>query len=380
MCLVAAARQADDRAAGVHIPARCAETGERGHEVHAAVIRHALGQNVALVCRSDQAELITQPLDGAAGIEHAALERIGRLTIDRPRNARDQTADAAHGFAAGIHEREAAGAVRIFCLARHDACLAQQGGRLVAGAAADRYALERLKPRKPRRHLPIHHGRWHRHRQHAHRDAEACAQLLVPAEIINVKQHRARAVGVIRHMGAAAGQIPDEPRIHVAEQQLAALGTLARTGNVIEDPLDLRAGEIGVNEQAGLFLHIRAETVGRELVADGRRAAALPDDCVIDGLAGVLVPDDRRLALVRDADAGDVRRRQAALFKRLAHGKHLTLKDDHRVMFHPARFWVDLREGILRQRHNVALTVENNRAGTGCTLVKCNDVAVHNSH
>ena len=181
-------------------------------------------------------------------------------------------------------------------------------------------------------------------------------------------------------MGAAAGQIPDEPRIHVAEQQLAALGALARTRNVIEDPLDLRAGEIGVNEQAGLFLHIRAETVGRELIADGRRAAALPDDCVIDGLAGVLVPDDRRLALVRDADAGDVRRRQAALFKRLAHGKHLTLKDDHRVMFHPARFWVDLREGILRQRHNVALTVENNRAGTGCTLVKCNDVAVHNSH
>ena len=181
-------------------------------------------------------------------------------------------------------------------------------------------------------------------------------------------------------MGTAAGQIPDEPRVHVAEQQLAALGTLARTGNVIEDPLDLRAGEIGVDEQAGLFLHIRAKAVGREPVADGRRAAALPDDRVIDGLAGVLVPDDRRLALIRDADAGDVRRRQAALFKRLAHGKQLTLEDDHRVMLHPARLRVDLREGVLRQRHDVALAVEDNRAGTGCTLVKCNDVAVHNSH
>lgn len=104
-------------------------------------------------------------------------------------------------------------------------------------------------------------------------------------------------------MGAAAGQIPDEPRVHIAEQQLAALGTLARTRNVIEDPLDLRAGKIGVDEQAGLLLHIRAKTVGRELIADGRRAAALPDDRVIDGLARVLVPDDRRLALVRDADA-----------------------------------------------------------------------------
>ena len=179
-------------------------------------------------------------------------------------------------------------------------------------------------------------------------------------------------------MGAAAGQIPDEPRVHVAEQQLTALGTLARTGNVIEDPLDLRAGEIGIDEQASLFFHIRPEAIRSELVADGRRASALPDDRVINRLAGILVPDDRRLALVRDADAGDVRRRQAALFKRLAHGKQLTLKDDHRVMLHPARLRVDLREGILRQRHNVALAVKDNRAGTGCTLVKCNDVAVHN--
>ena len=191
MRLVAAARQADDRAAGVHIPARRAETGERRHKVHAAVIRHTLGQNVALVCRADQAELVTQPLDRTAGIEHAALERICRLTVDRPRNACDQTADAAHGFAAGVHEREAAGAVRIFCLTRHNARLAQQGGRLVAGAAADRDALERLEPRQARRHLPVYHRRRHRHRQHAHRDAEARAKLLIPAEIINVKQHRA---------------------------------------------------------------------------------------------------------------------------------------------------------------------------------------------
>ena len=82
MRLVAAARQADDRTAGVHIPARRAKTGERGHEVHTAVIRHALGQNVALVRRADQTKLVAQPLDGAASIEHTALERIGRLAVD----------------------------------------------------------------------------------------------------------------------------------------------------------------------------------------------------------------------------------------------------------------------------------------------------------
>ena len=181
-------------------------------------------------------------------------------------------------------------------------------------------------------------------------------------------------------MRAAAGKVPDEPRVHIAEQQVAALGALSCTRNVIQNPLDLRAGEVGIDEQTGFLLHVVAETVRHQLVADGRRAAALPDDCIIDRSAGVLVPDDGRLALVRDADAGDVRRRQAALFKCLAHGEQLALEDDHRVMLNPARFRIDLREWILRQRYDVSLTIEDNRAGTGCTLIKCNDVAVHNEN
>ena len=330
--------------------------------------------------RADDTKLVAQPLNGAAGVEHAAFEGIGGLAVNGPRNTRDQTADAAHGLVAGVHEREAARTIGVLRLTRLDARLTEQRSRLVTGAAADGHALERLQTGQPRRHPSVHHGGRHRRRQHAHRDAQTLAELLIPAQAVNIKQHRARAVGIVRHVRAAAGEVPDEPRVHIAEQQVAALGALSCTRNVIQDPLDLRAGEVGIDKQPSLLLHVITESVRHQLVTDGRRAAALPDDCIIDRSAGVLVPDDGRLALVRDADAGDVRRRQAALFKRLAHGKHLTLKDDHRVMFHPARFWVDLRGGILRQRHNVALTVENNRAGTGCTLVKCNDVAVHNSH
>ena len=209
---------------------------------------------------------------------------------------------------------------------------------------------------------------------------QTLAELLIPAQAVNIKQHRTRAVGIVRHMRAAAGEVPDEPRVHIAEQQVAALGALSCTRNVIQNPLDLRAGEVGIDEQTCFLLHVVAETVRHQLIADGRCAAALPDDCIIDRSAGVLVPDDGRLALVRDADAGDVRRRQAALFKRLAHGEQLALEDDHRVMLDPARFRIDLREWILRQRYDVSLTIEDNRAGTGCTLIKCNDVAVHNEN
>ena len=330
--------------------------------------------------RADETKLVAQPLNGAAGVEHAAFEGIGGLAVNGPRNTRDQTADAAHGLAAGVHEREAARTIGVLRLTRLDARLTEQRSRLVAGAAADGHALERLQTGQPGRHLSIDHRGRHRRRQHAHRDAQTLAELLIPAQTVNIKQHRTRAVGIVRHVRASAGEVPDEPRVHIAEQQVAALGALSCTRDIVQDPLDLRAGEISIDEQPGLLLHVITESVRHQLVADGRRAAALPDDCIIDRSAGVLVPDDGRLALVRDADAGDVRRRQAALFKCLAHGEQLALEDDHRVMLDPARFRIDLREWILRQRYDVSLTIEDNRAGTGCTLIKCNDVAVHNEN
>ena len=42
-------------------------------------------------------------------------------------------------------------------------------------------------------------------------------------------------------MRLATCEVPDKPRINVAEQQLAALGALARTLDVVEYPLYFRA-------------------------------------------------------------------------------------------------------------------------------------------
>ena len=141
---------------------------------------------------------------------------------------------------------------------------------------------------------------------------ERFAELGVPLQRMYIEEHRAGSVAVIGHMDAPAGQIPDKPCVHRAEEQLAALGALSRAGDVVEDPAQLCAGEIGVDQKAGLFADLLFPAIGAQLLAQRRRPAALPDDRVVHGAARFLFPDDRRLALVGDADGGDVRGGKAA--------------------------------------------------------------------
>ncbi len=105
-----------------------------------------------------------------------------------------------------------------------------------------------------------------------------------------------------------------------AEQELAALGARARARHMVEDPGDLGAGEIGIDDQPRFGRDRRLMPVGLEPCADVGGAAVLPDDGAMDRLAGGLVPHQRRLALVGDADRGDVGRGRACLAQRLAAG------------------------------------------------------------
>ena len=120
-------------------------------------------------------------------------------------------------------------------------------------------------------------------------------------------------------MDAAARQLPDEPRIHRAEQQLTALGALLRTGHMVEDPPNFCSREIGVRHKSRDGPNVLRQPVGAQPVAQGGRAAALPDDGRVNGAARGLFPDDGRLALVRDADGGDLRGVDAAARDGLHH-------------------------------------------------------------
>src|SRR5690606_14126247 len=98
-----------------------------------------------------------------------------------------------------------------------------------------------------------------------------------------------------------------------AEAELALLGAPARPLHLVEEPLDLRAREIGVEHQPGLAGEKLLLAGPFQPLADAGGPPVLPDDGVVDRLAGGAVPDDRRLALIGDPDGGNVAGGDAAL-------------------------------------------------------------------
>ena len=155
------------------------------------------------------------------------------------------------GLGAGVQEQEVARAVGVLGLADREARLAEHGRLLVAEDAGDRDA---------RRATPFAFAVLHARRldlgQHRPGHAHRVEDLVVPVERLQVHQHRARRVGRVGDVNAAvrpAGQVPHDPRVHVPEDDVPALGALADAGDVVDDPLDLRAGEVGRERQADLL-------------------------------------------------------------------------------------------------------------------------------
>src|SRR5204862_988673 len=112
-----------------------------------------------------------------------------------------------------------------------------------------------------------------------------------------------------------------------------------------------------------------------QCLARRRRAPVLPDDRVSDRLAGGAVPDDRRLALVGDADAGDVGCLEPGTRERLARGCELRAPDLARVVLDPSRLRIDLAELALRQGNDPAARIEHDRARARRALVEGEQVA-----
>jgi hypothetical protein len=140
--------------------------------------------------------------------------------------------------------------------------------------------------------------------QTAQRNVEQLAQLAVPTAGANVEQRRAARVGDIGRVHPAAGQAPDEKAVDRPERQLARLRGGARSRHPIQDPLELRRGEIGIEPQAG-FLGERAPMAGLlQGAASFGSAPVLPYDGVVDRYTGASVPDEGGLTLVGEADGG----------------------------------------------------------------------------
>ena len=135
------ARDADDRAAGVRVPPRAAEAGERRHDVRRRRCRSrdsASGPISAAVV--DHAEPVAQPLDGGAGDEDRALERVG----DACRRPSCHATVVSMPSVGGGHSAPTFISTKLpvpyvfFAMPGVEACLPEQRRLLVAGDAADR--------------------------------------------------------------------------------------------------------------------------------------------------------------------------------------------------------------------------------------------------
>jgi hypothetical protein len=94
-----------------------------------------------------------------------------------------------------------------------------------------------------------------------------------------------------------SGELVDEPGVDGPE------GRAGRVDVALADqPLDLRAGEVGVEHEPGALAHERLTSLLAELVAAGGGAAVLPHERAVERVAGLAVPGDDRLALVGDPD------------------------------------------------------------------------------
>ena len=213
--------------------------------------------------------------------------------------------------------------------------------------------------------------------QHGGGDVQPGQQLLVPLELKDVVEHGAGGVGVVGDVDPPPGQIPDQPGVNVAEEQLAPLRLCPGSGHMVQNPANLGGGEVGVQHHAAFAADLLRPALGRQLVAELGRAAALPHNGVVHRLAGGLVPDHGGLPLVGNANGGHVPGGGADLQQRLLGHTNLAGPDLHGVVFHPARLGEKLGELLLRHAANAAGLVKQDAAGTGGALVQRHDILRH---
>ena len=195
----------------------------------------------------------------------------------------------------------------------------------------------------------------------------------VPSWILNSSVREALLASVMWR--SPAGQVPDQPGIDRAEGQLPRLGFGPGARHVIEQPGQLGAGEIGVQQQPGFGAKGRFMPLASQQVALAGGAPVLPDDGMVDRPAGRALPDHGRFPLVGDADGGNIGGGHTGPGNRLHRHTQLGGPDFLGVVLHQAGRRKELAEFLLGKAADRAVMVEHQGAGTGCPLVKGKDEA-----
>ncbi len=163
----------------------------------------------------------------------------------------------------------------------------------------------------------------------------------------------------------AAGQLPDDPGVDVSKEQIARFGPFPRARDIVQNPTNLRTGEVGGQWQPGRAEETFAVTGLFQLPADLVRAGVLPDDGIVDRFAGFPIPEEGRLPLIGDANGRDVLGRDAGLFQGCADHLLGALPDLQGIVLHPAAPREDLFVFLLIVGHDGSGVVEKNKTCAG---------------
>ncbi len=115
-----------------------------------------------------------------------------------------------------------------------------------------------------------------------------------------------------------AAELEDQPSVDRPEHGAPLARALAQALHVVEQPLDLGRGEVGVEHEARALAHERLVTLRAQLLAALGRAAVLPHDRPVQRLSGRRVPHAHGLALVGDPDRHELARASFGVRERLA--------------------------------------------------------------
>ena len=376
MAAIRVTREADDRAARALLPVRREQPRERGHDVDVAVVGHRARERLDLRARTDQTEVVAQPLHERASDRDRALERVVHgPAAETVRDGRDEPRGRRHGRRARVHQHEAAGAVRVLRLAGREARLARERGLLIAEDSGERDARERRDLR-----VGVDLARRRDPRQHRARHVERREQRVVPVAGRKIHELRAARVRDVRDVQAARGaarEVPGEPRVDRAEQRVAGRRLRARVRHLIEQPFELQRAEVRRERQPGRRAEPVSSAVARVGRDEVRDARVLPDERVVQRPPRAAIPEHGRLALIRDPDRREIGRVQALARERAADHLLRVAPDLDRVVLDPAGARIDLCVLLLCARDDRAGGVEHDEAAARRALIDRSDEPAH---
>ena len=318
------------------------------------------------ICRPSRSHCTAAPVTKIAPSVAYTSSSSGRAPCGR----REQPGVGADDRAAGVGEDERARAVGALRVALVEAGLAEQGGLLVAGDAGDGEleVEERLRV-GGREVAPVRDQLGER----VARDAEQRAQLVGPVATLEVEQQRAARVGDVGDVPGAAGHPGDQVGVDGADRVAAGLDESPGVRLVLGEPDQLGAGEVRVQPQAGQLGHPLLVALVAEPAADRGGTTVLPHDGAARGAERLAVPQQHRLALVRDPDAPEVGGVAVPRREHGAGGLERGLPDLLGCVLHPARLREVLTELLVALGRDPSVAGDHERGDARRTGVDRED-------